>query len=148
MSFRSLTSLVLALFLTACASVKPLPDGGFLITTTASDSLDRSTTVSGEYDCPVDEKGQPKIGQCKLKNSLAKDRTTGATVAGQAVVGAVGGMGPALVGARTARSVAQIMQCKKEGGNNCGDVNNVTVNQDLIMPCGGPACTGTGTGTP
>jgi hypothetical protein len=147
MSLRFLTSLVLALSLAACSSVKLLPDGDYLIATTVSDSPDRSTTVSGKYRCPV-ENGKPKIGECTLKDPKSEDRTTGPTVAGQAVVGVVSGMGPALVGARTARSVAQIMQCKKEGGNNCGDVNNVTVNQDLIMPCGGPACTGTGTGTP
>ncbi len=119
---RNILSLALVFVTTllgACAgTVKQLPDGGYAIMTTVGDTLDRSTSIVGEYNCPEDEAGKPIIGKCSIK--APKERVHGQTVAGQAIVGAVGGTGAALINGNTARSVARTGQCKE--GANCGTV--------------------------
>lgn len=114
-----LVSLVLV-FLTGCAnSMKKLPDGGWAIMTTVGDTLDRSTSFVGDYDCPEDKEGKPIIGKCTSKT--AKERVHGQTVVGQAVVGAVGGTGAALINNNAARAVANKGRCA------AGSVCNGTV---------------------
>ncbi len=154
--YRSIWSLVLIAFaavLGGCAGhIKMLPDGGYAIMTTVGDTLDRSTSFVGEYDCPKDKEGKPILGQCTPKGPVAKERVHGQTVAGQAVTGAVAGTGAALINASAARSVAEKGQCK--AGANCGTVirnqvqsvanaenkNNSKVNVNV----GGVGCLATG----
>lgn len=126
MNIRSFMSLALISFTAlfgACSSVKMLPTGSFAIATTVGDTWDRSSTFVGEYDCPTDEQGNPKLGKCKVAgNATPPDRVHGQTVAGQVAVGMLGGTGAALVNGNTARSVADRGACKV--GANCGTVFN------------------------
>jgi hypothetical protein len=128
MNNRTISRLVLicvTLALGGCfaTAAKLLPNGNHAIATTVGDSWDRSTTIVGEYRCPLDEKGDPKIGQCKLADNAAPpDRVHGQTVAGQVAVGVMGGTGAAVVNGDTARSVAEKGKCGP--GANCGTVFN------------------------
>ncbi len=153
---RFMASLVLVLvtgFLGACASsdLVKLPDGKFGHMKTVGDTLDRSTSFAGVYDCPVDKDGKPLYGKCTPVGPV--DRVHGQTVAGQAVVGAVAGTGAAIINGNTARAVADRGQCK--AGANCGTVINNQVqsvaealNDNRVrvgVGVGAPACAATNT---
>lgn len=100
----------LVFILSACAgTMKELPNGNYANLVTVGDTLDRSTSVYGEYDCPKDEAGKVQYGKCKL---VGKDEAVhGQTVAGQAIVGAVAGVGAAATNGLFGRSIAKIGQC-------------------------------------
>ncbi len=120
---RYLSSLVLCLMtvlLGACAgTMKKMPDGTYGALVTVGDTLDRSTSVYGQYDCPEDKDGKPLYGKCK--ELAKKEAVHGQTVAGQALIGAVSGVGAAATNGVFARSVAGIGRCSP------GSVCNGTV---------------------
>lgn len=130
--FSSLLVLVTVL-LGACASSGPVKmlDGRVVQAVTVGDSIDRSGTYFNEYEhCRFDEKNQPINGSCKLVGS--RQLSISSTVAGQSIVGAVGGTGVAAINYKTATAVAEKGKCG--AGANCGTVitNQVQSVADLL----------------
>lgn len=114
--------LLSAVFLAGCAgTLKQMPDGNYLGVTTAGDTLDRSASFIGEY-----KKVKGADGKDTYQLIKPGQLSVGATVGGQAVVGAVGGTLPALIQLKAANDVAKRNQCAD--GANCGSVINVQSN--------------------
>ncbi len=126
---RTLSTLVvlLSVFLAGCAGqLKQLPDGTFFGMTTVGDTLDRSASHIGLYEQKVDAAGKLLFHPDGRPQLVAKEKgqmSVGATVAGQAVVGAVSGTGAAWIQGDALKDATKLGKCAD--GANCGTVNNV-----------------------
>lgn len=116
-AFRIIVALCVTLLLGACAGqIKMLPDQKHCVSaTTVGDTLDRSSTYVALNECHKD--GDRLVVGKEVKPG---DLVHGQTVGGQAIVGAVGGVGAATVNGYGLYRATKLGQCA--AGGNCGTV--------------------------
>lgn len=119
--FTFLISLALVALAGCASSLKQLPDGNYFGITTVMDSLDRSASRIGHYKVV----GKNADGSPKLEE-IRGDISAGPTVAGQALIGASGGVLSAYVQGEKAKDVAKITSTC--GGGGCSSGTPVVVN--------------------